>query len=59
MTKIAFVYYSMYGHMKQLIDSAAKGIKETYPDVEVKIFAAYVSLIVSFSMHRPSIFFQA
>jgi multimeric flavodoxin WrbA len=37
--KIAFVYYSMYGHIKQLVDTAAKAIEDTYGHgVEVKTF---------------------
>ena len=33
--KIAIVYYSMYGHIKQLADAEAKGIKEAGGDVKL------------------------
>jgi hypothetical protein len=40
--KIAFVYYSLYGHIQKLIDTAAEGVKEKYgKDAEVTIFRVY------------------
>mmetsp|Transcript_15376 Transcript_15376/g.38135 ORF Transcript_15376/g.38135 Transcript_15376/m.38135 type:complete len:128 (+) Transcript_15376:4473-4856(+) len=35
MTKIAIVYYSMYGHVATMAEAVAKGIKEAGADVDI------------------------
>jgi hypothetical protein len=35
MTKIAIVYYSMYGHIATMAESVAKGIKEAGAEVDI------------------------
>lgn len=36
-TKILIVYYSTWGHIKQLVDSEAKGVSSVSSDIEVRI----------------------
>ncbi|KAF1840614.1 benzoquinone reductase [Cucurbitaria berberidis CBS 394.84] len=51
--KIAIVYYSMYGHIKQLADAELKGIKEAGGDAELFQVAETLSDDVLAKMHAP------
>jgi len=51
--KIAIVYYSMYGHIKQLADAELKGIQEAGGDAKLFQVAETLSEDVLAKMHAP------
>jgi len=51
--KIAIVYYSMYGHIKQLADAELKGIKEAGGDATLLQVAETLPEDVLAKMHAP------
>ncbi|KAH7399426.1 flavoprotein-like protein [Pyrenochaeta sp. MPI-SDFR-AT-0127] len=51
--KIAIVYYSMYGHIKQLADAELKGIKEAGGDATLLQVAETLPDEVLAKMHAP------
>ena len=51
--KIAIVYYSMYGHIKQMADAELKGIKEAGGDATVFQIEETLSEEVLAKMHAP------
>jgi NAD(P)H dehydrogenase (quinone) len=51
--KIAIVYYSMYGHIKQLADAELKGIREAGGDASVFQVAETLPQEVLTKMHAP------
>ncbi|KAF2029998.1 flavo protein WrbA [Setomelanomma holmii] len=51
--KIAIVYYSMYGHIKQLADAELKGIKEAGGDAALFQVAETLPEDVLAKMHAP------
>lgn len=51
--KIAIVYYSMYGHIKQLADAELKGIKEAGGDATLLQVAETLPEEVLTKMHAP------
>ncbi|KAK5738765.1 flavodoxin-like fold protein [Elasticomyces elasticus] len=52
--KIAIVYYSMYGHIKQLADAEAKGIKEAGGSVDLYQVPETLPQEVLTKMHAPA-----
>ncbi|KAM3504038.1 hypothetical protein MY10362_003826 [Beauveria mimosiformis] len=53
MVKIAIVYYSMYGHIKQLADAEKKGIEKAGGSADVYQIAETLSDDVLAKMHAP------
>ncbi|KAM3524082.1 hypothetical protein MY4038_007905 [Beauveria bassiana] len=53
MVKIAIVYYSMYGHIKQLADAEKKGIEKAGGTVDVYQIPETLSEDVLAKMHAP------
>ncbi|KAM3429330.1 hypothetical protein MY4824_008297 [Beauveria thailandica] len=53
MVKIAIVYYSMYGHIKQLADAEKKGIEKAGGTVDVYQIPETLSDDVLAKMHAP------
>ncbi|KAM3516198.1 hypothetical protein MY11210_000220 [Beauveria gryllotalpidicola] len=53
MVKIAIVYYSMYGHIKQLADAEKKGIEKAGGTADVYQIAETLSQDVLAKMHAP------
>lgn len=52
--KIAIVYYSMYGHIKQLADAELKGVKEAGGDATLLQIAETLPDDVLAKMHAPA-----
>ncbi|KAF2831361.1 minor allergen Alt a 7 [Ophiobolus disseminans] len=52
--KIAIVYYSMYGHIKQMADAELKGIREAGGDATVFQVAETLTDDVLAKMHAPA-----
>ncbi|WPG98887.1 putative minor allergen alt a 7 protein [Acrodontium crateriforme] len=51
--KIAIVYYSMYGHIKQLAEAEAKGIREAGGQVDIYQIPETLPESVLTAMHAP------